>query len=47
MIRRHWRPALAAWIAEKFRTWSDCEGDVERRFTKDQLLTNITIYWVT
>jgi pimeloyl-ACP methyl ester carboxylesterase len=38
---------LAAWIAEKFRTWSDCEGDVERRFTKDQLLTNITIYWVT
>jgi microsomal epoxide hydrolase len=38
---------LAAWIVEKFRTWSDCEGDVERRFTKDELLTNITIYWVT
>src|SRR4029453_8145772 len=38
---------LAAWIVEKFRTWSDCGGDVERRFTKDQLLTNITIYWVT
>ena len=38
---------LAAWIVEKFRSWSDCDGDVEKRFTKDELLTNITIYWVT
>ena len=38
---------LAAWIVEKFRTWSDCDGDVERRFTKDELLTNLTIYWAT
>jgi pimeloyl-ACP methyl ester carboxylesterase len=38
---------LAAWIVEKFRAWSDCGGDVERSFTKDQLLTNITLYWVT
>ncbi len=38
---------LAAWITEKFRTWSDCLGDVESRFTKDELLTNITIYWAT
>jgi pimeloyl-ACP methyl ester carboxylesterase len=38
---------LAAWIVEKFRTWSDCDGDVERRFTKDELLTNIAIYWFT
>jgi len=38
---------LAAWIIEKFRTWSDCGGDVESRFTKDELLTNIMIYWVT
>jgi pimeloyl-ACP methyl ester carboxylesterase len=38
---------LAAWIVEKFRTWSDCGGDVERRFSKDQLLTNVTIYWAT
>lgn len=38
---------LAAWIVEKFRTWSDCGGDVERSFTKDELLTNITIYWAT
>ena len=38
---------LAAWIVEKFRAWSDCGGDVESRFTKDELLTNITLYWVT
>jgi pimeloyl-ACP methyl ester carboxylesterase len=38
---------LAAWVVEKFRSWSDCDGDVERRFTKDELLTNITIYWAT
>jgi pimeloyl-ACP methyl ester carboxylesterase len=38
---------LAAWIVEKFRAWCDCGGDVERKFTKDELLTNITIYWVT
>jgi len=38
---------LAAWIVEKFRTWSDCGGDVERRFSKDELLTNIMIYWTT
>ncbi len=38
---------LAAWIVEKFRTWSDCQGDVESQFTKDELLTNIMIYWVT
>src|SRR5262245_10759963 len=38
---------LAAWIVEKFRTWSDCDGDVERRFTKDELLTDVMLYWVT
>jgi len=38
---------LAAWILEKFRSWSDCNGDVYSRFTHDELLTNITIYWVT
>ncbi len=38
---------LAAWIVEKFREWSDCDGDVERRFTKDELLTNISLYWLT
>jgi microsomal epoxide hydrolase len=38
---------LAAWIVEKFRTWSDCGGDVERRFSKDALLTNVMLYWIT
>mgnify|MGYP000364656869 FL=1 len=38
---------LAAWIVEKYRRWSDCNGDVETRFTKEELLTTITIYWVT
>lgn len=38
---------LAAWIVEKFRSWSDCDGDIEKRFTKDELLTNITLYWAT
>jgi microsomal epoxide hydrolase len=38
---------LAGWIVEKFRDWSDCGGDVERRFSKDELLTNIMIYWWT
>ena len=38
---------LASWIVEKYRTWSDCGGDVERSYTKDELLTIVTIYWVT
>ena len=38
---------LAAWIVEKFRSWCDCGGDVEKKFTKDDLLTNITIYGLT
>ena len=38
---------LAGWIVEKFRAWSDCDGDVEHCFSKDELLTNIMIYWVT
>jgi epoxide hydrolase len=38
---------LAAWIVEKFRTWCDCDGNPEKMFTKDELLTNITLYWVT
>ncbi|KZM36234.1 epoxide hydrolase family protein [Oerskovia enterophila] len=38
---------LAAWIVEKLRAWSDCGGDVERAFTKDEILTNVTIYWLT
>jgi len=38
---------LAAWIGEKFRAWSDCGGDVESVFSKDQLLANISLYWFT
>lgn len=38
---------LAAWIIEKFNSWSDNGGDIEQCFTKDELLTNIMIYWVT
>ena len=38
---------LAAWIVEKLRAWSDCAGQLERRFTKDEVLTNVTLYWLT
>jgi len=38
---------LCSWILEKRRAWSDCGGDVERRFTKDDLCTTMTLYWAT
>ena len=38
---------LLAWIVEKFRAWSDCDGDPENAFTRDQLITNVMTYWVT
>ena len=38
---------LCAWIVEKFRTWSDCDGNPENVYSKDQLLTNVMLYWVT
>jgi pimeloyl-ACP methyl ester carboxylesterase len=38
---------LCAWIIEKFRSWSDCDGDLESVFTRDQLLTNVMLYWLT
>jgi pimeloyl-ACP methyl ester carboxylesterase len=38
---------LAAWIVEKLRSWSDCDGDVERSFTNDEILTLVSIYWFT
>ena len=38
---------LAAWIIEKFRAWSDCGGDVESVFTRDQMLADISFYWFT
>jgi pimeloyl-ACP methyl ester carboxylesterase len=38
---------LAAWIAEKMRAWSDCGGDVESVFGKDEILANVSLYWFT
>ena len=38
---------LAAWILEKWRSWSDCGGDLEGRFSRDFLLTVVTLYWIT
>ena len=38
---------LAAWIAEKFRTWTDCNGDPESVISRDHLLANISLYWFT
>jgi pimeloyl-ACP methyl ester carboxylesterase len=38
---------LAAWIVEKMQSWSDNDGDIEASFTKDEILTNIMIYWLT
>lgn len=38
---------LAAWIVDKYRAWSDCDGDLESRFDRDTLCTILTLYWVT
>ena len=38
---------LASWVVEKWYDWSQHDGDLEKVFTKDELLANITIYWVT
>lgn len=38
---------LAAWIVEKFKTWSDNQGDLDTYIGRDALLTNIMLYWIT
>ncbi|HEY1914808.1 MAG TPA: epoxide hydrolase [Streptosporangiaceae bacterium] len=38
---------LAAWIVDKFRAWSDCDGDLERRWDKDTIAAVLTMYWAT
>ncbi len=38
---------MCAWLVERRRAWSDCGGDVERRFSKDELLDNVMLYWAT
>jgi microsomal epoxide hydrolase len=38
---------LAAWLVEKFRTWTDCDGNPETALTRDEMLVDIMLYWVT
>jgi pimeloyl-ACP methyl ester carboxylesterase len=38
---------LAGWMVEKFRAWSDCDGDLESAIGRDDVLADITVYWVT
>lgn len=39
--------AQLAWIVEKFRSWSDCDGHPENVFSRDELLDNVMLYWLT
>ncbi|MSR32959.1 MAG: epoxide hydrolase [Gemmataceae bacterium] len=38
---------LAAWIVDKFWAWSDHGGNLFNSFTRDELITNVMVYWVT
>lgn len=38
---------LAAWIVEKLRSWSDCDGDLWSVYTRDEVLALVTEYWAT
>lgn len=38
---------LLAWIIEKYHSWSDCGADVFSRFSREEILTNVTLYWLT
>jgi pimeloyl-ACP methyl ester carboxylesterase len=38
---------LAAYLTDKYRRWSDCDGDLDRRFSKDQICDYLTMYWAT
>jgi microsomal epoxide hydrolase len=38
---------LAAWIVEKFRAWTDCNGNPENAVSRDEMLANISLYWFT
>jgi pimeloyl-ACP methyl ester carboxylesterase len=38
---------LLAWITEKFHAWTDCDGDIESAVSRDRLLTNVMVYWVS
>jgi epoxide hydrolase len=39
--------AQCAWIIEKFKVWMDCDGHPENVLTRDELLDNVSIYWLT
>ena len=38
---------LAGWIVEKLQRWTDCDGDVEKSVSRDDILTDVMIYWIT
>jgi microsomal epoxide hydrolase len=38
---------LAAWFAEKYRAWTDCDGDPRNALTMDEMLGNTSLYWFT
>ena len=38
---------LLAWITEKYRAWSDCDGDLARRWSDDDILVQASLYWFT
>jgi pimeloyl-ACP methyl ester carboxylesterase len=39
--------ALCAWIIEKFHAWTDCDGQLESVLTRDELLDNLMLYWLS
>ncbi|WP_216892296.1 epoxide hydrolase family protein [Nocardia alni] len=38
---------LASWLLERRRNWSQCGGDLESVYSRDELLTTVTLYWLT
>jgi pimeloyl-ACP methyl ester carboxylesterase len=36
-----------AWVVEKFWAWTDCDGHPENVLSRDELLDNVMLYWVT
>jgi pimeloyl-ACP methyl ester carboxylesterase len=38
---------LAAWLVEKFRSWTDNDGTIESAISRDDMLSNIALYWFT
>ena len=38
---------LAAWIVEKLHAWTDHDGNLDDALTREQILTNLTVYWAT